>query len=229
MFFVGDQVLDSPRARDIETPIETLPAHWRLDCQGILRNFQRSLGMKQKKNMKNGIRKQVLETLWRRELTADERALLELHLTGDEDQRLFFEEEEGLSRLLAGVSDAPLSSNFTARVLTAVQLEAARTARAGGAFGMAGSWRRFAGCFRRSWTTQTAVAGLMLAVGLSAFYGIKSYHRHQLIQTLATVTKVPTMPEIEVLQDFDAIRHLGRIQVSKSTMEKDAALFAALQ
>jgi len=69
----------------------------------------------------------------------------------------------------------------------------------------------------------------VLAIGLSAFYGVKSYQRQQLIQTLATVTKVKAMPEIEVLQDFDAIRHLGRVQVSKSTMEMDAALLAALQ
>ncbi len=185
--------------------------------------------MKQKKIMKNAIRKQALETLWRRELTVDERARLERQLAGDEDQRLFFEEEEALSRLLTGVPDAPLSSNFTARVVAAVRLEAARSAHLGRDLGMAGSLRRWGGYFRHSWASRTAAAGLVLAIGLSAFYGVKSYQRQQLIQTLATVTKVKAMPEIEVLQDFDAIRHLGRVQVSKSTMEMDAALLAALQ
>ncbi len=185
--------------------------------------------MNQKKIMKHPIRKQALETLWRRELTVDERGRLEQHFAGDEGQRLFFEEEEALSRLLTGVADAPLSSNFTARVVAAARLEKRRSGRVDDDLGLAALLGRWRGYFHRSWTTPTMAAGLILVISITAFYQAKSYRRQQLAQTLATVTKATAMPEIEVLQDFDAIRHLGRVQMSQSTMEMDAALLAALQ
>ncbi len=192
-------------------------------------NFQPVSGMNQKRKMKHTIRKQALETVWRREFTADERAWLEGHLGGDDAQRLLFEEEEALSRLLTGVPNAPLSSNFTARVVAAARLEEARSARGGGDLGTAGWLSRLAGYVKRSWVTQTTAAGLVVAIGLSVVYGVKAYQRQQFVQVLATVTQVAVIPEIEVLQDFDAIRLLGRVQAPRTTVEMDAALLAALQ
>jgi hypothetical protein len=140
---------------------------------------------------------------------------------------VFFEEEEVLSRLLRGIPDAPVSSNFTARVLTAAALARARSALPERPGWM--GWLRWWGAtFRRSLALRVT-AVLFLALGLSAYPGVQSFRRHQLVQSLATVSKVASIPDIEVLQDFDAIRLLGRVQASKSTMEMDAALLAALQ
>ncbi len=178
--------------------------------------------------MTNPNRKQAMETIWRRELTTEERARLEKQLTGDEGGLRFIEEEEALSRLLKSLPDAPLSTNFTARVMMAVRSERARTASVFRVPGGEVLWR-LCGSLRHSWVAQSTAAGLALAISLSTYYGLKSYRSHQLAQTLAAVTKEGGMPEIEVLKDFDAIRHFGSAQASKTTIEMDAALLAALQ
>ena len=72
---------------------------------------------------------QLLDTALRRKLTAEEEARVQACLARDPRARAVWEEEMALSRLLKGLPDAPLASNFTAQVLQAVERDLRRHRR----------------------------------------------------------------------------------------------------
>src|SRR5687767_14898079 len=73
---------------------------------------------------------QLLETAARRALTADEERQLRAFLAEQPSAAARWEEETVLTRLLQRLPDAPLSSNFTAQVLLAVEHEERGRSRA---------------------------------------------------------------------------------------------------
>src|SRR5437870_4994810 len=97
------------------------------------------------------------EEAWRRPLTADEKRQLQSYLLVHADAQAEWEEEAALTQLLVRVPDAPLSSNFTARVIQAVELEELR-AQPKGIFTLPRL---------RTWLPRLAITGLV--VGLGAF------------------------------------------------------------
>src|SRR5882672_3259954 len=79
-------------------------------------------------------------------LTPEDEAGLEKILSANPAARGAWEEERALSRAVQSLPDVPLSSNFTARVLQAVDLEEAREERAGSRRGwLHVLWPRLAG------------------------------------------------------------------------------------
>ena len=168
--------------------------------------------------MNNGAHyNQLRESSWRRTLTEAEQAELRAHLAAHPEAQADWEAEAGLNELLSRLPDAPVSSNFTARVLQSVEREAAARGRpplAGWAWG----WRGL------SWMPKAAAA--MLVVGLS----LLAYQRHQVVTrvrvaeslvAVADVRSLPTNPEI--LKDFEAIRRLSQ------TTRADEELLALLK
>src|SRR4030095_15631752 len=105
-----------------------------------------------------------------------------------------WEEEVALNRLLANVPDAPLSSNFTARVLQAIDLEELREQRA----------RRSASWLGRlhSWIPRMGMAALV--VGLALGYQKMQIHslreKAKNLDTLAGVAS--TFSEAKIWEDF---------------------------
>ena len=67
----------------------------------------------------------LIEASWRRSLTDDEQARLDSWLRVHPEMHNEWEEESALNRMLEELPEAPVASNFTARVLQAVQREAA--------------------------------------------------------------------------------------------------------
>src|SRR5262249_44101529 len=62
----------------------------------------------------------LLEIGWRRPLTFDEQARLEAWLAAHPEAQAQWEAEAALNRCLSQLSDVPVASNFTARVLEAL-------------------------------------------------------------------------------------------------------------
>ena len=144
------------------------------------------------------------ESLWRRPLSATERAKL---LVQPEQQL-----EARLTDALSQLSDAPVPSNFTARVLAAVELDEAQSARSRG---WTLNWRLL-------WPRVAVMAAVMIFAGLSLQRHEVHSHRAALAKSVAHVTTQP-LPNVDALENLDAIQRMGR------TAHADGELLAALQ
>jgi hypothetical protein len=157
---------------------------------------------------------QLREAGWRRKLTEAEQAELGAHLAAHPEAQADWEAEAGLNDVLGQLKDFSVSSNFTARVLQAVEREAAAQARE--------RWKFWWPSFGRA----PKVAAAVLVAGMS----VLAYHRHQvttrveLAESLVAVADVKSLPAYpEVLEDFEAIRRLSQ------TPPADEALLALLK
>ena len=151
--------------------------------------------------MNDPVYEHLRELSWRRKLTPSEESRLRAFLGAHPEAQADWESEARLSEMMGALPDAPIASNFTARVLEAVKLEELgelrklRKSRAGW-------WQRL--------VTRAALAGL---VGATGFVSIRQLHqahvRAEVKSSLATVSEMPPMPSPELLQSFDAIRALS--------------------
>jgi hypothetical protein len=64
---------------------------------------------------------------------------------------------------------------------------------------------------------------VILGVGLISFQRVRSPHYRALVQSVAAVSRVSSLPSPEILKDFDAIR------VSNPTPAADEELLAVLK
>src|SRR5262249_21624055 len=140
------------------------------------------------------------EEAWRRPLTADEKSQLQGYLLVHAEAQAEWDEEAALTQLLARVPDAPLSSNFTARVIQAIELEQLQTQRKGSF-----SLQRL-----RSWLPRLAITGLVVGLGTFGYQGYRhrelQQQRTQYLDTLAVAAA--TLPP-KIWDDFDAIVSLA--------------------
>ncbi|MGA9452980.1 MAG: hypothetical protein WBW41_16750 [Verrucomicrobiia bacterium] len=149
------------------------------------------------------------ELAWRRKLTDAEKAGLRAQPGAQADLEL----ESRLSEALARVPDAPMPSNFTARVLQAVEREAARGARTR-------SW---------PWHWRILVPRVAVAVAVVGLAGL-AYQRHaldkraELAEDMVLLAQAQPVPSVEALKNFDAIRRM-----SQMTPRADDELLALLQ
>lgn len=139
------------------------------------------------------------EAGWRRPLTAGERAELREWLAAHPEVRTDWELEAGLSEALRGMQGAPVPSNFTARVLQAVNLEELRVARAP-ARPLWVSWVS-------GWLPRTALAGLFVLSTLASYHYAEAKQRVKMAQSVVRVSEA--LPSAEMLENFDAIRALN--------------------
>ena len=155
--------------------------------------------------------RRLRESSWRRPLTESEQAELRAWLAAHPETQAEWEVETNLSAILQQLPDAPVPSNFTARVLQVVEREATGAARRPG-FRWARRWRVF--------LPRAAAAAVLMGVGWFA------YHRHTLsreAEVVGIVAAVREVPRPELLEDFEAIRRLG------PTPGPDEELLALLQ
>src|SRR6185503_7019948 len=131
-------------------------------------------------------------------LSPDDEACLEAFLATHPEARATWEEERALGRALQSLPDAPVSSNFTARVLQAVDLEEARAGRAKPSWFPRG-WPRL------GWAT---VAALVAILGVQEWRNVqRAQLRAQLMKDVTLVSSdITKLPSVEVLRDFDAIQ-----------------------
>jgi len=141
------------------------------------------------------------ESGWRQKLTEAEQAELRAYLAANPDARADWEMESALSVALTRLPDMSVPSNFTARVLQAVEREEARP--------RAWSWR---------WNWHALVPRVAFAAAVIAFAGLVFQHhevyrqRIALARNVALVTRGQPMPSPEALENFDAIRRMSQPQ-----------------
>jgi anti-sigma factor RsiW len=141
----------------------------------------------------------LLEQSWRRKLTAAEEAELRAWLAAHPEAQSDWEAEAGLNEALGRLADAPMPTNFTARVLQAVELEGATEPR-----GRAWAWQSW-----RFFLPKAAAAAVVLGAGLLAYHQHEVTKRMELAQCVAAVSEVAALPSPDALQDFEAIRRLN--------------------
>ncbi len=137
------------------------------------------------------------ESGWRRKLTDAEQAELRAYFAANPDARADWEMESALNTAFARLPDAPMPSNFTARVLQAVEHEAARSPR---------------------WNWHVLMPRVAFAAVVVAFTGLTIHHheiysqRVALVKSVALATGGQPMPSAEALENFDAIRRMSQPQ-----------------
>lgn len=131
------------------------------------------------------------ESLWRRNTTKAS--------SNEPDAPAEVELELRLTDALSRLKDAPVSSNFTARVLAEIGREEQQTARRPLWHWRWNFWPRLAG----------TTAALLLAAVLVEHHE-KVSHRLQMAQTLASVADMHSMPSVDALNNFEAIQAMGQ-------------------
>jgi anti-sigma factor RsiW len=153
----------------------------------------------------------LLETSWRRKLTETELAELQTFLTAHPELQAQWETEANLNQLLDGLTEAPLPSNFTSRVLAELDRQTAAEARNQAKAGRFWSWRA-------RWLPRAAFAAVVVGSGLLAYRQHSlmvrehvEYVQHQeLANDLAKLAPVGSVPS-QILTNYDAIRLMSAV------------------
>ena len=142
------------------------------------------------------------ESLWRRPPTADElRAQPELKI------------EAQLTAALVEMSDAPVPSNFTARVLAAIELEEKSAARSPGR-----SWN-----WRLLFPRVAVAAAVLVVLGLMVQRYETSSHRQEIARSVVLVASAKSLPSVDALENLDAIERMSQ------SAHADGELLAVMQ
>ena len=159
------------------------------------------------------------DTLARRPLTTQERDYVSRHLADQPGVQADWEAESNLTWLLTQLSDVPLASNFTARVLQAVETPSARRPRY--------FWRWLGFGHPALQFAGLALCAMILFSGFSLGQRIG---RARMASSVASVVRsveaasgLAQLPPVEVLQDFEAIHRF-----SQSPVRADVELLDAL-
>src|SRR6185369_12561679 len=114
--------------------------------------------------------KRLRELSWRRPLTESEQAELRAWLAAHPEAEEEWETEKHLSAMLHQLPDAPVPSNFTARVRQTVEQETPAARRPGLPSRWAARWRVF--------LPHTAAAVVIVGLGWFAYH---RYHAYRLV------------------------------------------------
>ena len=146
------------------------------------------------------------ESLWRRMPSPADRAKLASQPDLQAETRL----TEALGRL----PDAPVASNFTSRVLAAIDLDERQTARAR---------------TRRPWNWRALFPRFAVAAAVLVFAGVSLRHyevssqRYALVKNVAMVTTSQPMPSGDALENFDAIQRMSQSSHADGELLADLA------
>jgi anti-sigma factor RsiW len=159
---------------------------------------------------------QLRETGWCRPLTPSEQAELQKYLAAHPVDREDWQAETELNRLLEKLPEAPkVSSNFTARVLKVVELEAAARARERAA----SPWSRNI----RGWLPRFGVAGLVIVSLVAGYHHREASERAALARNVAGLTEAVSLNP-ELMKDIEPISRL-----SDSRSAADTELIALMK
>jgi len=148
---------------------------------------------------------ELIEEAARRPLRAEEDGQLQAYLAEHPDKQPDWEAEAVLNRLLRHLPPAPVSSNFTAQVLSAaMRTKPHRRHHHHHRFRLISL--RWLWSFARAW--QGGVAVLVVGLALLAYSQHRVQSRAQLARSVATISALTPLPALEVLQEFDSIQSL---------------------
>jgi hypothetical protein len=151
---------------------------------------------------------ELRELLWRRPLSEAE----QLRAGDRPETRAELELETRLNAALEQLPAAPVPSNFTARVLQAIDLEEARPTARG--------WR----WALPRWIPRLAVTAAVVAVSaISWQHHEMIQQRRELARSVAVVVESSALPGVEALKNYDVIQRMSQSQ------RPDDALLALMQ
>jgi hypothetical protein len=159
----------------------------------------------------------LMDLARRRVLRPDEVARLTALLEQSPEAWPDRDAELALTRLLKHLPDAPLSSNFSARVMQAIDLEDQRKAGARPAATRLPRW-----LVRLGWATAT------VAVVGESWFEYQDWQRAETARSIQVITEVAAVPSVEVLRDFEVIPSFARVPPI-ADMQGDLDLLNALQ
>jgi len=146
---------------------------------------------------------ELRESLWRKQLSDAERARLRAQPE--------LEIEARLTAALAKMPDAPVPSNFTTRLLDAIELEEKAVATS----------------YRWNWRALFPRLALTAAVLIFAGVSIQRYeassHRLEITRSVAMVASTSSQPSVDALENLDAIQRMSQ------SAHADGDLIAAMQ
>jgi len=140
------------------------------------------------------------EKSWRRKLTAAEEAERRAWLADHPESVTDWESEVRLIEALNQLPEASVPTNFTARVLQAVEREASAENRP-----RVSRWS----WLLRSLLPKAAAIAVVLAVGLLTYHEHRAERRAEVMQGVKVVAGVSSLPGPEIIQDFDTIQRMG--------------------
>lgn len=151
-----------------------------------------------------------------RPLTAGEQDRLNRFLEAIPQARTDWEEDMALSRLLKRLPDAPLASNFSARVMRAIDAETRPIHRleSGGA-----------GWFR-GWVPRFAAGAFVLLIGLGGWHQYQQLQREKYAESVAAISEVAAILSVDVLKDSDAIQSFAAAPLPAEFKADDVLLEA---
>ena len=161
------------------------------------------------------IHDRLRELSWRRQLTGAEEAQLRAWLAAHPEAQADWEAEAGLNAALGRLPDVPVPSNFTTRVVQAAEREAAAGLRQPG-------WK-WGGWPRLRWLPRVALTATVVSAVLVSCLVVQDVQRKNLVESVAVVSMVSSLPGPDILKDFDAIRASDPIPTA------DEKLLTALQ
>ncbi len=156
---------------------------------------------------------ELREALWRRPLTAEEQEQIRGWLEAHPEARADWATELALGERLQRLADVPVASNFTRRVLEAVDREATAPITPG----RRPFWVRLPLVVRLG-----ATAMVLAALGVLFLHQRNTHLRAELARSVAVASEVAAVPGVEVLADFEVIQRLGE------SAPMDEELFATL-
>lgn len=141
------------------------------------------------------------EIIWRRPLSTAEQAELDQWLSAHPDARREWEREAVLTQGLSNLPDVPVPSNFTARVLDAVDTEVSANEVTAPRWWI---WLQRLGRAPRLAAAAAIVVGVFFV-----HHAVQNNQREVLAQSAAEVAELAAVaPGVDLLQDFDFIRSL---------------------
>ena len=141
---------------------------------------------------------------WRRPLTEAEQAELRQWLAAHPERQSDVEAEAALTQAVARLPDAPAPSNFTARVMEAIEFETQPAGRAGSQ-SLIPWWRRF---FPRL-AVATVVVGIS-GVSYWRYQTVKQADLEGAVESFVTIAGIAPLSDPTVLEDFEVIRRMGQ-------------------
>ncbi len=142
---------------------------------------------------------------WRRALTDVEQAELRVWLASHPEAAADIEQEAALNVALAKSPDAPLSSNFTARVMAEIERDEAAQRRASS---------RPKGHWWRVFIPRFAVATLILVCVTLGYRHNAAVQRMELTDAAQQIAGARELSDMTVIEDFETIRSLNSAEAT---------------
>jgi hypothetical protein len=148
--------------------------------------------------VKTGVRRGCFERLiWQLEIPRNFATMPVFNLKMNNEP---LQDPQGQVRgLLSRLPDVPVASNFTARVMQAVELEEIRQSR----------WRVF-GWGWRAWVPRASVASVLIVFAVFTVQQHNLYLEQVAIAKNAALVASQPVPSLDALKNFDAIQRMSQ-------------------